>query len=119
MSMTLEIVTQRLVALEEQMVLVMAKLELEAPKKGKKAKKEKVAKADAPPKKKRGTTGYLMFASDARPGVKEELIKGGNESPKPTEVITEVAKKWKALSEEEQGVWNEKAKEANTGSDEE
>ena len=117
--MTLEIVAQRIATLEEQMVLVMSKINSDEPKaKGKKAKKDKAAKADAPPKKKRGTTGYLMFASDARPGVKEELIEGGNEKPKPTEVITEVAKKWKALSEEEQGVWNEKAKDANSASDE-
>ena len=73
--MTLEIVAQRIATLEEQMVLVMSKINSDEPKaKGKKAKKDKAAKADAPPKKKRGTTGYLMFASDARHGVKEELI---------------------------------------------
>tara|TARA_B100001121_G_C18610962_1_gene584375 strand:+ start:565 stop:924 length:360 start_codon:yes stop_codon:yes gene_type:complete len=119
--MTLEIVSQRIEMLEKQMAAVMAKME-EKPKQEKKEKKEKKPKAEKPKaeKKKRGTTGYLVYASEMRPEVKEALIKAGNESPKPTEVITEVAKRWKALSEEEQEVFNEKAKAKNAeASDEE
>ena len=116
--MTLEIVSQRIEMLEKQMAAVMAKME-EKPKREKKEKKPKEEKPKAE-KKKRGTTGYLVYASEMRPEVKEALIEAGNEKPKPTEVITEVAKRWKELSEEEQEVYNEKAKVKNAeASDEE
>ena len=54
-------------------------------------------------------------------GTKEmqALIDGGNETPKPTEVLTQVAKQWRELSDEEKGEWNEKAKAINSGSDSE
>ena len=81
----------------------------EKPKKAKTEKVEKVEKVKVE-KKKRGMTGYLLFAKEKRPEVKAELIANGNENPKPTEVITEVAKRWKAMGEEEQGEWNERAK---------
>ena len=120
MTMTMEMAIAKLEDLEAKMATVMTKLGVEEvakePKKSKKSKEEK-PKAE---KKKRGTTGYLVYASEMRSTVKEELVDGGNESPKPTEVITEVAKRWKALSEEEQEVYNEKAKVKNAGgSDEE
>ena len=105
MSMTLEIVANRIAELEKQMTAVLAKLEekVEKEEKPKKAKKEK---ADGEPKKKRGLTGYLLFSKEKRPEVKEELGE-----VKPTEVVTEVAKRWKALTEEERTAWNERAKE--------
>ena len=74
--------------------------------KEKKAKKEKKDK-ETSPKKKRGMTGYLLFAKENRAAVKEEL----GETAKPTEVITEVAKRWKVLTDEERGEWNTRAKE--------
>ena len=122
MSMTLESVAQRIALLEEQMTLVMEKVGIEAPtqstKKGKKAAKAvKAVKADGEPKKKRSPTGYLMFASAMRPEAKASLIEDGNESPKPTEVITEVAKRWKALDDEEREKWNAKARETAEESD--
>ena len=58
------------------------------------------------PKKKRGMTGYLLFSKEKRPEVKEELG-----DVKPTEVVTEVAKRWKALTDEERATWNDRAKE--------
>jgi len=111
MSMTLEIVANRIAELEKQMTAVLAKLEEKAekeekPKKGKKEKSPKKEKADGEPKKKRGLTGYLLFSKEKRPEVKAELGE-----VKPTEVVTEVAKRWKALTEEERQAWNERAKE--------
>ena len=105
--MTLEMANKRVEELEKQMAEVMSRLGMkeEKPKKG--VKVEKTEKVD---KKKRGMTGYLLFAKEKRPEVKAELIANGNENPKPTEVITEVAKRWKAMGEEEQGEWNERAK---------
>ena len=121
-TMTLEIVANRIAELEKQMSMVMEKLDLtsEKPKKetkkpSKKAKKEEAAEGE--PKKKRGMTGYLLFAKEKRSDVKAELVEGGNESPKPTEVITEVAKQWKGLSDEEREEWNERAKTTNEDSE--
>ena len=92
----------------------------EEPKKEKKAKKSKEKPGevdkDEKPKKKRGMTGYLLYAKEMRPTVKQELIDGGEENPKPTQVITEVAKRWKSLDDEERESWNVRAK---TESDEE
>jgi len=111
--MTLEIVSQRIAELEKQMAAVLVKIEFdgktekeEKPKKGKKEKSPKGEKADGEPKKKRGLTGYLLFSKEKRPEVKAELGE-----VKPTEVVTEVAKRWKALTEEERQAWNERAKE--------
>ena len=106
--MTLEIVANRIAELEKLMTAVMAKLEEkdEKPKKAKKEKSPKKEKADGEPKKKRGLTGYLLFAKEKRPEVKADLGEA-----KPTEVVTEVAKRWKALTDEERATWNERAKE--------
>ncbi len=106
--MTLEIVANRIAELEKLMTAVMAKLEEkeEKPKKVKKEKSPKKEKADGEPKKKRGLTGYLLFSKEKRSEVKAELGE-----VKPTEVVTEVAKRWKALTEEERATWNERAKE--------
>ena len=111
--MTLEIVSQRIAELEKQMAAVLVKIEFdgkndkkEKTKKAKKEKSPKGEKADGEPKKKRGLTGYLLFSKEKRPEVKAELGE-----VKPTEVVTEVAKRWKALTEEERQEWNERAKE--------
>jgi hypothetical protein len=114
-TMNLEIVSQRIAELEKQMAAVLVKIEFdgkddkkEKTKKAKKEKSPKKEKADGEPKKKRGLTGYLLFSKEKRPEVKEELGE-----VKPTEVVTEVAKRWKALTEEERQAWNERAKEGD------
>ena len=116
MTMTLEILVNRIAELEKQMAVVLAKLEEKSEAtaseaKPKKEKKEKSPKKEKPekedkPKKKRGMTGYLLFSKENRATVKEELG-----DVKPTEVVTEVAKRWKALSDEEREEWNTRAKE--------
>mmetsp|Transcript_11512 Transcript_11512/g.24377 ORF Transcript_11512/g.24377 Transcript_11512/m.24377 type:complete len:224 (+) Transcript_11512:71-742(+) len=56
------------------------------------ARKKKVAvDLDAPPK--RPLTSYMRFAVDVRPEVAEEM-----EGAKPTEVISEVASRWRKLT---------------------
>ena len=113
MSMTLDLAYQRIAELEKQMTAVLAKLEENKEAKPKKAKKEKSPKkekADGEPKKKRGMTGYLLFSKENRAAVKEELGE-----VKPTEVVTEVAKRWKALTDEERTAWNVRAKEGEEG----
>ena len=80
--------------------------------KGGKAKKTEGDK----PKVKRGPTGYLMFTKDARPAVKEAMEAELDEGVKlkPQLVVTELAKRWRELSDDEKAIWNEKAKTAKT-----
>ena len=88
--------------------------------KGGKAKK---AKGDKP-KVKRGPTGYLLFQAHVRPAVKDEMEEAlrvqaeesgeAQQKLKPQAVVTEGAKRWRALSKEEQTVWTDKAKAAKT-----
>ena len=83
-----------------------------AKKKEKKEKKSKSSDEESEkPKKKKKRSGYLMFAAEVRPEVKEELTAELEEGkkPHPTEVIKEIAVRWNALSEEEKGVWKEQA----------
>jgi len=65
---------------------------------------------DENPKKKKRTSGYIIFSNASRDDVKTKITEG-DEKPKNTEVMKELARQWKALSDEERGQWNEKAKE--------
>jgi len=104
-------IESRVAELEEQVKTLMEKLETTKPKSAKKEKS--VMKKDGSPKKKRGTTGYLMFAKETRPEAKAFITTDETPNPKPTEVVTEIAKRWKALDDAERASWNEKAKDAN------
>jgi hypothetical protein len=79
---------------------------IKAEKKPKKATKE----AD-PEKPKKRLTGYLLFSKENRAEVKaaleEELAEG--EKLQSKTVVGALAAAWKALSEEEQAEWKEKA----------
>tara|TARA_Y100000591_G_scaffold274859_1_gene251326 strand:+ start:443 stop:778 length:336 start_codon:yes stop_codon:yes gene_type:complete len=100
--MTLEIVAARIEELERQTDRVLELLE----EKEAKAKGEKKPKAEKPEKpKRRGTTGYILYSKTNRADVKAEM-----EEAKPTEVVTELARRWKALSDEEREEWNTRAK---------
>ena len=109
MSMTLELAVERIVELERQMADVLKRLDEPAVKPAKETKAAKKSpkkeKPDGEPKKKRGLTGYLLFAREKRAEVKAELG-----DVKPTEVITEVAKRWKAMTDDERVTWNTRAK---------
>ena len=84
-------------------------------KKTKTDKNEKKEKKEVDPSKPKKTSGYLLYSADVRPAVKAELTIDG-EAPKPQAVVSAIGAKWKALSSEEQEVWNEKAK-AKVGGD--
>tara|TARA_Y100000589_G_C27082267_1_gene600178 strand:+ start:322 stop:1092 length:771 start_codon:yes stop_codon:yes gene_type:complete len=74
--------------------------------------KGKSKQTDDKPKTKRGPTGYLMYTASMRPEVKAELeaALGEGEKLKPQSVVTQLAAKWKALSDDDRAEWNEKAK---------
>ena len=79
-----------------------------------KPKKEKKAKPgpDDKPKDKR-VTGYILFSNDVRDDVKTQLS-GADDKPKNTEVMTEIARQWKALDTKDRDDWNAKAVKAKT-----
>ena len=84
---------------------------------GKKAAKSTEVK----PKAKRGPTGYLLYTKQFRPEVKAELEAHPDNAElkiKPTDVMTALAARWKALSDDEKTYWNSKAKSEAETSDE-
>ena len=91
----------------EELVKVVSKKE----KKEKKAKKEVVSSDDEEKKsKKKRVSGYILFSNANRDEVKGKLA-DGDEKPKNTEVMKELAKMWKELGDDEKEIWNNKAKE--------
>ena len=119
MSMTLEIVAQRIDALEKQMTAVVQHIGLETDDKkttkNKNKNKKTVKSADSgddKPKPKR-VSGYILFSKAHRDEVKAELTAAleGDDKLKNTEVMVQLAKRWRDLDESVQGEWNTKAAE--------
>ena len=117
MSMTLELVAARIAVLEENMNLVTKLININE-KTTKKETKEKKAKKtkkddsdDEKPKTKR-VSGYILYSNANRTEVKEKLAEDSEEKPKNTEVMKELARMWKELSDDEKEIWNDKAKKA-------
>ena len=83
------------------------KINLDKPTKTKKVKKTADTKSDdEEPKKKRPPSGYLLYINSIRAQVKTELC----EENGPKDVTKELAKRWKALDDEERCQWNDKSK---------
>ena len=81
-------------------------------KKVKKSKDEPSSDDEDKPKKKKGPNGYILFSNANRDEVKAKLCVG-DEKPKNTEIMKQLAELWQGASAEEKEVWNNKAKEAN------
>ena len=92
-------------------------VKVKEPKKSKKSKDEPSSEDEDKPKKKRGPNGYILFSNAKRDEVKEKLHVG-DEKPKNTEVMKELATMWQGLEATEKADWNAKAK-AKASSDEE
>ena len=76
-----------------------------------KTKKEKsTVNKDGTPKKPKAKTGYLVFSCDKREDIKKMLQDETGEPPKPKDVISKLGSVWKALSDDEKKVFNDKAK---------
>ena len=113
MTMTLELLTQRIEVLEKQMAVLVSEKNVDISdndKPKKKPKKEKKADSDDDNPKKKRTSGYILYSNATRDEVKEALTVDG-EKPKYPDIMRDLAKNWKALIEEEQEVWKTKAKE--------
>jgi len=121
MSMTIDMLLVRVETLEKQLALILktnvpqevkVKKEPKA-KKDPKTKKDEISSDDEEkPKKKRGTNGYIVFSNANRDDVKAKLFVG-DEKPKNTEVMKQLAAMWGELGADEKAIWNAKAKEAN------
>ena len=116
--MTIEMLNERIEALEKQLALVLKTETKEDKSKDEKPKEKKVKKVkksedsdDEKPKKKRAN-GYIVFSNAHRDEVKAKLSEESEEKPKNTEVMKELAKMWKELNDEERDAWTTKAKEA-------
>ena len=110
MSMTIELVSQRLETLEKQMALLLAKNASNDPvnKKEKKIKKKSDSDDDKPKTKR--VSGYILYSNAHRDEVKEELSDGETKA-KNTDVMRKLAENWKALDDDGKTQWNDKAKE--------
>ena len=118
MAMTIDILNQRIEALEKQLALLLENKtsELEKPQKSKKTKKSKDESSDYEdkPKTKR-VSGYILFSNATRDEVRDSLTKD-EEKPKNTDIMKELARLWKELSDEDKEPWNAKAKELKDNS---
>ena len=102
--------SQRVELLEKQLSLLLnSKKEDDEPKKVKKAKKAKEESSDDDKPKAKRTSGYIIFSNATREDVKTKLSVG-LDKPKNTDVMKELATRWKALTDEEREEWNVKAK---------
>ena len=116
MSITLDLLAQRVEILEKQMAALMATYDHHLPdKKHKKDKKLKTTYSDTDlhaPKKKR-VSGYILFGKAERDNVKALLEANAlpDSKVKSTEVMKRLGELWKALHQDTRDQWNAKAKE--------
>ena len=117
---TITMLVARIETLEKQMALlvkvpnddVKTKKEPKSKESKKKAKDETSSDDEDKPKKKRGPNGYILFSNEKRDEVKEQLT-SGDEKPKNTEVMKQLAVMWSELSVEQKAEWTAKAKASN------
>ena len=112
MSITLELLVQRLDALEKLMKELLDKNTSHEPatKKPKKDKKEKKSDSDDDKPKTKRTSGYILYSNAHRDEVKEELNDGETKAKNP-DIMRKLAENWNALGDEGKAEWNAKAKE--------
>ena len=82
--------------------------------KGKGKAKDEGSSSDKKEKKKRAPTGYLLYSTNVRPGVKDTLTKAlvDDEKLKPQLIISTIGAQWRALDQSQRDVWISKAKES-------
>ena len=105
---TIDLLTQRIDVLEKQLALLLTDKQITTDtKKPKKEKKSHLVTDDEPKSKKKRVSGYLTYSSAMRDEVKKYLF--GENKSKNSEIMVELGKRWKALSQEERDEWNNKA----------
>ena len=120
---TIAMLVDRIETLEKQMALLLkdtkvpnddvkTKKEPKSKESKKKVKDETSSDDEDKPKKKRGPNGYILFSNANRDEVKEQLTTG-DEKPKNTEVMKQLAVMWSELGVDEKADWTAKAKASN------
>ena len=102
----------RVTQLEEKLAMLMTADSDDVPKPKPKAKaKAKANVEDEEQPKKKRTSGYIIYSNANRAQVKDRLAEeAGEEKPKNTDVMKELARMWKQLDDDEKAIWNAKAK---------
>jgi len=109
MTLTIDILAERVAVLEKQIALLLSEKAVDIAV-SKPTKKNKNTKDhDDKPKKKR-TSGYIIYSNAHRDQVKETLT-NGDEKPKNTDIMKKLAENWKLLNDDDRAKWNNKAKE--------
>ena len=109
MSLTIEILAERVTVLEKQIAVLLGDKVLDVSDSKLAKKPKKVKEDDGKPKKKR-TSGYILYSNAHRDQVKDSLTEG-DDKPKNTDIMKKLAENWKLLSQEDRDKWNAKAKE--------
>ena len=109
MSITIELLAERVAVLEKQLALLMSEKAVDLSH-GKTSKKSKKSKDDDDKPKKKRTSGYILYSNAHRDQVRDSLTLD-EEKPKNTDIMKKLAENWKLLSQEERDTWNLKAKE--------
>jgi len=105
-----KMLTERVELLEKQLAAITKNDDSNNTKTSKKGSSKK----DSPKKERvKSTTGYIQYSNAHRDEVKELLTSQTDEKPKNTDIMRQLASKWKELSVDDKNVWNEKAKELN------
>ena len=111
MSITIEALLKRVELLEAQIKPLPT--DETTTKKTKKPKKEKKEAASSDDEKPKRVSGYILFSKALREEATETVRQGmeGDEDVKikSTDVMKELGRMWKALSDEEKKPWNEQA----------
>ena len=107
MSITIEALLKRVELLEVQIQSLPT--DETTAKKTKKVKKESASSDDEKPKR---VSGYILFSKALREKANETIRSDAEPDAKikSTEVMKELGRMWKALSEEERETWNTTAK---------
>ena len=115
MSATIQMLSMRIETLEKQLALLLNEQKIASKeKKEKKSQHESSSIDEEEPKTKRGPNGYILFCHANRDEV-TALGTFGDEKPKNTDIMKQLAQMWLNSSAEEKAMWNAKAKETNLG----
>ena len=109
MSLTIEVLTERVAVLEKQLALILSEKAVDVSETKDTKKTKKTKEDDDKPKKKR-TSGYILYSNAHRDEVKDTLTEG-DEKPKNTDIMKKLAENWKLLSDDDRAKWNAKANE--------
>ena len=115
MTMTLELLAQRVEILEKQMAALMAD-NTTPTKKSKKHKNSTKSDTDDDTPKKKRLSGYILFGKAERDNVKAQLEAAAlpDTKVKSTEVMKRLGQLWKLLDDDTRNHWNANAKQLHT-----